>query len=375
MNLSNVPKTTLEARHDLIRQLFEEKPLTGGKWPASPAVFMKDDQSLYAIPMPVLNAIASLTDEVRLMLPVELQREREFATYCSDQKLLGYSANGPIVFPLLLPFEKKPSHIQANRWAELIAWTREHHAPNLQINLPASIGGFRMGQNTLSALRHQQFAFLGWLLTNPQFQHEKEALREQWIHAGSNPACLAGRNHLKQRHKLPAQAMYSWGLHSDLGDTFLGFYRRWELDGFATWDLPIQQPANIGGGGDLGQLMELNLKPAIQMPSSMRFPTTLHAQHFLNDSTLDHMHEWQDILKRQRTKRYAAGFVIHFYQETVLRGILGDRLHRRQQFLDQLVADAFQEDAPFDLMTGINVETVKDTRQRYRKLLHTPQVS
>lgn len=375
MDATPLSTNALSTRHAIIRQLLEKKPLIGGAWPASPSVFMKDDQCLYAIPLPILNSVSSSTDNPRLLPPGELQWERAFATHCSDQKILGYSANGPIVFPLLLPVERKPKNLQANRWEQLIAWTRKRLAPNLHIDVQASLDALRIGQTTLSAFRHQQLAFQGWLRTSTQFQQEKDAVRKQWIKEGSNPALLAGRNLLKQPHHLPAEAIYSWRLQSDIGDTFLSFYRRWELDGFATWDLPIQQPANIGGTGDLGQLMDLNQTPAIQLPPSMRLPTTTQAQHHLGNAAQDHMQQWHDIQKCQRTKRYAQGFVIHYYQETVLRGILGDRLHRRQQLLDELIADLCKEHAPIDLMEGINSETIKDIRLNYRSLLITPKGS
>lgn len=370
MKQNSIPSASLLTRHDLIRRFLKWTPGKETGLPASSVVFLKGDKCLYAIQLPVINAFTSSTEKDAFLSPEELQMERAFATHCSEQQILGFSCRGQIRYPLLVPQEKTSNQLDLERVNQLVAWTREHFSPGLQMDTITSLNVLQNGQDILSDFKHQQLAFQGWLLANTQFQQEKVALRSRWIKEGSNPAYLSGRNHLKQRNNLPAQAVYNWSLHSDIGDAFLGFYRRWELDGLATWDLPIQQSANIGGSGDLGQLMELNSRPTIQTPSSIRLPTKLHARHFLNDMSQDHLKEWQDIQKRQRTKRYAEGFVIHYYQEMVLRGILGDRLRRRQQLLDELIAKAFKHTAPLDLMEGINSETIKDIRQSYRRLLN-----
>jgi hypothetical protein len=95
----------------------------------------------------------------------------------------------------------------------------------------------------MAALRAAGYA--GWLVANWQFREERDALRERW------------GEHVQQERRFPALRLSFLGGRVVLGEQQGGeayahiahFYRRWGLETFLTWDLPLPlRPALHGAG-------------------------------------------------------------------------------------------------------------------------------
>jgi len=365
---------SIQNRHELIRQRIKQEEIVPTEL-TSTTCFLPGTQTLYAIPTPILSALCEMQRNGQIKKPLlsdeECQVERTWTGYCESHDIIGCCVRGNISFPLLQPVKSPPSEEFWKSLEELANSTYKQFNIDQKVDFRQYRDAFRMGTQTESEFNEQRLAFLGWLHCNSLFTSEKDQLIDVWKKDGANPAYLGGRNLLTEIDALPAQAKYSWRLNREMADQFLSFYRRWDLDGFATWDLPIQQQPNLGGPAELGERMELNGNPAIQLPSSMKFPTTLHAQHFLNQTPVDHLKEWRDILENKRTKQYAEAFVIYFYQEVVLRNVLGDRLHRCQKAIDELLAIAFKSQSPLASLHKIQAESISDLRQKFSRLRAT----
>ena len=368
MKTNTVTPMSIQERHELIR-----------KWTQQPSdslysstLLLPNAQTLYAIPSQILQALCSIRPIGQKKKPflteAEYQVERTWTEHCESHDIIGCSVRGNISFPLLQREDSQPSEDYWKRFEDLANSAYKSFHIDQKVDFHRYRDALQRGTKTVSEFNEQRLAYLGWLHCNSLFTLEKNQLIKAWSQDGGNQAYLGGRNLLAQVPHLPVQAKDFWQLNREMSDQFLSFYRRWDLDGFVSWDLPIQQNPNLGGPAGLGERMELNGNPAIQLPSSMKFPTTLHAQHFLNQTPVDHMKEWKDILENKRTKQYAEAFVIYFYQELVLRNILGDRLHRCQTTLDELLVHAFQQKAPLASLRKLKIETISDLRQKFTRL-------
>jgi hypothetical protein len=333
--------------------------------------YLKGDQTLYAIPKQILCVLQTGLDERfgrrPWLIAKELEMEQWFTDHCNAQSCLGFCCRGPIGFPLLDPEQTRLNRVDKNKIHDLIEWVRAKIKDNCTLDIDAVIRAQQIGNDTIRMLKEQQLAYQGWLQTYENYQEEKEALKQVWLDAGANSNYLLGRNHMSQFNSLPAQVKQRLGIDHSLVNTFLAFYRRWELDGFASWDLPIQQQPNLGGSGRIGQLMELDFNPAIQLPVTMKLPSKLPVQKYLETRSLDYLQPWRDILKKNQTKRLAEGFVIHFYQEVILRPILGSALYRSQCLLDETLAEAFKVDPPVSSLKHMPVDTIKKVRLSFQR--------
>jgi hypothetical protein len=88
-------------------------------------------------------------------------------------------------------------------------------------------------------------AYAGWLVTSKQFREERDALRERW------------GEHVQQERRFPALRLSFLGglvvLREQQGGEayahFALFYRRWGLETFLTWDLPLPMRPALHGAG------------------------------------------------------------------------------------------------------------------------------
>jgi hypothetical protein len=88
-------------------------------------------------------------------------------------------------------------------------------------------------------------AYAGWLVTSKQFREERDALQERW------------GEHVQQERRFPALRLSFLGGRVVLGEQqggeaygrFALFYRRWGLETFLTWDLPLPMRPALHGSG------------------------------------------------------------------------------------------------------------------------------
>ncbi|MFO0811584.1 MAG: hypothetical protein U0796_00085 [Gemmatales bacterium] len=360
----------LQRRHGAIGALRHHEA-TGTLAVMSGVLHLHGDQTLYAIPKPILRVLEAGLDVQLGKQPwftaQELEVEQWFTDHCNALTCLGFSCRGPIVFPLLARAQPSFKPVNKENIHDLLEWVRAKFRVNVKMDIDAVVRMQQVGNNVVQMMKEQQLGYQGWLQTYVPYQEEKEALKKEWIQAGANPHYLFGRNLLSRFSTLSAQEQFCLGIDHSLANTFLAFYRRWDLESFASWDLPIQLQPNLGGSGQIGLLMELDLNPAIQLPVTMKLPSKLPVQNYLETRSQDHLQPWRDILKKNQTKRLAEGFVIHFYQEEILRPILGDALYRCQRILNEVLTEAFKQDAPLSSMRNMSAETVKKVQHPYRR--------
>jgi hypothetical protein len=87
-------------------------------------------------------------------------------------------------------------------------------------------------------------AYAGWLVTSKQFREERDALQERW-------------GEYVQQRGFPALRLSFLGGRVVLGEQqggeaygrFAHFYRRWGLETFLTWDLPLPMRPALHGAG------------------------------------------------------------------------------------------------------------------------------
>lgn len=84
--------------------------------------------------------------------------------------------------------------------------------------------------------------YAGWLLTNSQFRRERDELRSTW------------GNYVDTEHRFPAMPASFLGEAIGPVETrgkeyahFIAFYRRWGLQTFLTWDLPVPLRPSVYG--------------------------------------------------------------------------------------------------------------------------------
>ena len=125
-------------------------------------------EPVYSIPRGVLDRLPAKIHD--WLSPAELRDEQRFTELCDSHYSLG-------VF--LGEFIDHPCFAQA----EMVPITSQNHEAYLSspdASLIAMQHSERIVTGALEEVHERQDAYLGWLLTNPQFLEERNALRKRW---------------------------------------------------------------------------------------------------------------------------------------------------------------------------------------------------
>jgi hypothetical protein len=193
-------------------------------------------------------------------------------------------------------------------------------------------------------------AFMGWLLTNPIFLTERDALRAQWqdavVHLGGIPPAPVQSN-LEQRGFLPDRQGCSM---EALAAALTAFYERWQFTALSTWDLPQPKGVNLGGPASVGQFIGVADRPVIQLPPTVKLPTRYPLRDLIHGRPDVQLADWQAVLEQRHPNhfnfvRWGRIVQLHFWRNVVLEGSYRDRFRGRAGALDWVFADYFGDDS------------------------------
>ncbi len=194
--------------------------------------------------------------------------------------------------------------------------------------------------------------YCGWLLTNPDFLTEHDALLDRWLghlfhHPIPGPADI-------QRRVLPAngELPVAPSPAAFVAD-FAGFYDRWRLTGLAAPYPPSpavpQVPAPIPARNQPRTGVTFFLPDTFPVPSREQLRDLLE-DALRGGQTPEHLAEWRDLVRGdQRSKnaiaRYGWLFVLQHLM-TVLYFRHGSALHRKSGSVERILAQYLIGDRP-----------------------------
>ena len=264
---------------------------------------------IYALPE---RAIAELSKSGRVRLPpfrdeASVRAERDFTTLCLRNHAVGFLDSRPINYPFLdlIPTLPAPSRALMDE----CGWTYSQQA------------AIREMVDQLSSVRLRCKGVAGWLVVEPSFQAEVEALAAQWtaLPSSEQPAFP-----LRRPPPFPFPSISSAKVSEETSAfvaAFVAFCDRWDLTGLASWDLP--EP--------LGPLL-----PDLSSPDdpatagrALRLSLPLHYPLLSDDDLLSKVFEQQRQLARERGldpslaglphhKAYGQIFEVVHLEQTVL---------------------------------------------------------
>ncbi|MDA1229813.1 MAG: hypothetical protein O2856_03475, partial [Planctomycetota bacterium] len=201
----------------------------------------------YTLPKFVLSCLVTSTKASegrralsRLLSEEDEKAERDFRTTCERflPSIVGVWRGQPVTYPLLFPVEEKLG-------------VDEH-----QLQLLMECDGFRgkkprqirallaENQKQLVEIRHQLLGYVGFLNVDEQFCAERKHLRELWDVLPPD-SLLPQTSASLLAPPVPIVGPPSYEQHSKPLNEFYEALRvciqKWNLTGFATWDLPLPQ--------------------------------------------------------------------------------------------------------------------------------------
>jgi hypothetical protein len=187
-------------------------------------------------------------------------------------------------------------------------------------------------------------AYRGWLLTNPQFLDEVLQLRLRWepliMQLGAIPSypvtISAGPRTCRPRNAVDVTAEFvgEWNT----------FFERWELQGLASWDLPVPVAPNLSGMANPPSVVRPQPQITIQIPAMMALPGNYPLESIIEDvrrSQLPaHLQGWDQVVQQKhprnlRFQSFRNIFLLHFFRDTVLAGRYRDRFAGRIEAIDR----------------------------------------
>jgi hypothetical protein len=192
-------------------------------------------------------------------------------------------------------------------------------------------------------------AYLGWLVTLPEFLAERDALRTKWERATEHMDGIPQfRVDVYMLHtQIPADAGYT---KDEIIADFTAFYERWQLSGLVTWDLPQPIGANIGCTADVGPSIGVDESPVVQLPSTLRLPARYPLREILSPALEPHLSDWQAVLDQRHPSKFNYGrwsriLHLHFLRNIALTSAYGERLRRCTNGIDWAFADYFGDES------------------------------
>lgn len=200
-----------------------------------------------------------------------------------------------------------------------------------------------VGADRTEPIRQQLQAFIGWLITNPTFVSQVAEFK-----ARENDKLAAGEPLDEDKELLQA---------------FVEFCAEWQLDGMATWDLPIPRGVNLSGlaiplcASD--ESINLTLPATVRLPA--RFPLGELMKELRRNTVSDRLDGWREVLDQsggdgKGLHRYRQMLPLHFYRNVVLKSRYRDRIPGHVELLDVAFADFFgdiREDSVKKLRLGV----------------------
>jgi len=279
---------------------------------------------LYALPTDLFEALCEHAPE---LLGVDQSAEGLLAEFCQENDFAGFWHRKPFSYTLLDPQRRDlldEEHMEAYR----LAW-----ASSSTFEIEAKVGEFLPG--TVVGSRMQ--SYLGWLVTEPTYRGELEALREEGETVVAETADVDSLNwiptvediqHLGRPVSHKANSFYG---------SYRQFCRRWCLERLVTWDLPL--PRSLvwdvtadAVGEDLHAQGIMLFVPYSFIPHGIVDLSDMSAR-VQRAKTPEHLQGWFDRRSAGRMgqgeDRFASLFRFHHFWNAVLARY-GDRTVRRK---------------------------------------------
>ena len=182
---------------------------------------------LYALPTDLFDTLREHAPEV---LGPDKKVERLLARFCQENGFAGFWRHRPFSYPLLDPQGRgllNEEHMRAYK----------RHWPTLQtFGIQEKIKGeFKPG--TLVGSRMQ--AYLGWLVTEPAYRQERDALRQQGEAVVAETADVESFNWIPAAEDIQRLGLPVSDEARSFHESYRQFCRRWCIERLVTWDLPL----------------------------------------------------------------------------------------------------------------------------------------
>jgi hypothetical protein len=314
---------------------------------------------LYVLPSP-------LTEHLRQRLPdlftgQELSFELELHQLCSSYGCMGVMHGRPIQYYLLASLPALSPELFSRLGRDQSGTSEKAHL---------AIGS---ASELLNAVRHRLAAYVGWLITDPRFLAERDELRARWgpliRELGAIPPYPV---QVKEGTALGHQPGGTRDVTSEFVAQLNAIYDRWELQRFATWDLPEPRGAQFSGQ----KLPETIPTPSTQLTFQhspilrppAEFSLQKMAQEIQRQSTPDHLKGWLAVQDQKAPGGLSYGrfydiLRLTYYRDTVLASRYGDRFRGKVTALDEVFAD-FLGSRGADSVKKLRLQADKLRRQK-----------
>ena len=294
------------------------------------------ESSFYSLPLELIKPLQSTIPNWLTAEAVTF--EEEFANLCGRHNVVGVAAGRPVPYGWLTfatqsAGQGEPLTLSDLKW---LGWDQfwSLETANRLLNV---------GADRTEPLRRQLQAFIGWLITNPAFVSQVAEFKAR------EKDKLATGEPLEDDEELLA--------------AFVEFCAEWQLDGMATWDLPIPRGVNLS---DLAiplctrdESINLTLPATIRLPA--RWPLNDLMRDLRRNAISDRLAGWLEVLDQsggdgKGLHRYRQMLPLHFYRNVVLKSRYGDHFSGHVELLDVAFADFFgdiREDSVKKLRLGI----------------------
>jgi len=290
----------------------------------------------YSLPSQLLKSIKSAMPN--WLAASALTFEDSLADLCERYQVVGVAGGKPVSYGWLTMGTQSDGQSEPLTLATLKRLGWDQYWTLATANRLLTVGADR-----IAPFRQQLQAFLGWLITNPTFVSqvaEFEAREENLLAAGKS---------LEDDKELLA--------------AFIEFCAEWQLDGMATWDLPIPRGVNLSGLAI--PLCTRDESINLTLPATIRFPARWPLNDLMRDlrrnAISDRLAGWLEVLDQsggdgKGLHRYRQMLPLHFYRNVVLKSRYGDHFSGHVELLDVAFADFFgdiREDSVKKLRLGI----------------------
>ena len=330
------------------------------------------ESAIYALPQRLIDTIQ---DRIPGFFS---EQEATFERNLARLGGAGFFMGEPFYHPLLATRELDPREIESLK-TTTEAWKRTVH----EIEEMLDSGMREEGRNAeqikrihdekkryQAHLQERQSSYLGWLITNPCFQSERDAFFDALRKRG-----LGGPRLPDIPISFFGEAPSIQPEYRALYDDMLRFFCRWCIRSFSTWDLPIPIAPQMTAP-------TLHYLPSVDEAGMLLFDPwyllrdrdfNLYEllEHELLSKDRSHLEPW---LRAKSTKwghtRYARMFQLYVYLELALKKRYPDRIRGNTECLDLALSDFLRKRFRVDGDdASIDGETVKKIRlEMYKRL-------
>lgn len=300
---------------------------------------LTEDDVLHCLPPDALDAALSLYQ----LHAEEVAAEADLAELCERHDAIGWTANGPLQYPLLRDPTPLPTADEM-KWFLDHGWTQETIDSGCQFDAPY--------QHLLRRWRSAP----GRLISRHDFLLERDGLRTAWLALPTAKCPALPLQRPLRRFRLDAEFLGERlsGAEESFWKSFDDFCDRWQLLEMTTWDLPAPdgpQWPRLTPGPFLSAGVQLQTPwhfPVQESDGVGKFAMNAHekasAERQIDDhgswatyASLLRIAYWQHVLAERYSRQQQVGaFMTHM--EPVLAALLGMSVDRVQKLRKTLAA-------------------------------------